>query len=135
MWTGVGVAATGLEVSTRELSRRTRAVLDRAEGGETLLVTRDGRAVAVVIPLPTMGRIVSAVQDELPEPDPFEGVDLEALDENEKTLLQELDKRPRAIDSLTHLLDHDAPAVAIALSKLELKGLCRKTFAGYVRGP
>ena len=39
------------EVASRELRNNTRAVLDRVEGGEDVVITVDGRAVARLVPL------------------------------------------------------------------------------------
>jgi prevent-host-death family protein len=38
-------------ISSRDLSRRAAAVLDRVEQGERLIVTRDGEPVAEIIPI------------------------------------------------------------------------------------
>jgi prevent-host-death family protein len=40
------------QVTVRELRNKGREVLDRVERGETVIVTRDGRAVAELRPLP-----------------------------------------------------------------------------------
>ena len=39
------------DVASRELRNRTRALLERVEAGETITVTVDGRAVAVLAPV------------------------------------------------------------------------------------
>jgi prevent-host-death family protein len=39
------------EVASRELRNNTRALLDRVEAGETVTITVDGRAVAVLQPV------------------------------------------------------------------------------------
>ena len=40
------------EVSIRELRNHGGEVLDRVEAGEEITITRDGRAVAVLVPAP-----------------------------------------------------------------------------------
>jgi prevent-host-death family protein len=40
------------EMSASEVARRFSAVLDGAEHGETILVTRGGRRVALIVPAP-----------------------------------------------------------------------------------
>jgi prevent-host-death family protein len=41
------------EVSVRELRNYGGQILDRVEGGESMTITRDGKPVARLIPLPT----------------------------------------------------------------------------------
>ncbi len=40
------------EMTTSEVSRNLSAVLDDAEGGETIAVTRSGHRVALIVPAP-----------------------------------------------------------------------------------
>lgn len=40
-----------VEVASRELRNRTRALLDRVEAGEIITITVDGRPVAVLAPI------------------------------------------------------------------------------------
>jgi prevent-host-death family protein len=40
-----------VEVASRELRNRTRALLDRVEAGEVITITVDGRPVAVLAPV------------------------------------------------------------------------------------
>lgn len=40
------------DVASRELRNNTRALLDRVEAGESLTITIDGRAVAILDPVP-----------------------------------------------------------------------------------
>jgi prevent-host-death family protein len=47
------------EVSVRELRNYGGQILDRVEGGESMTITRDGKPVARLIPLPTP-RLTSA---------------------------------------------------------------------------
>jgi len=47
------------EVSIRDLRNNGGAVVDRVERGESLIVTRDGRPVAELRPLPRPPRITS----------------------------------------------------------------------------
>lgn len=57
----------------RELRNRGAEVLDRVGRGESLVVTRDGRPVAQVVPLPRRARSASElveVRRELPKLDP-----------------------------------------------------------------
>lgn len=50
------------EMSTSEVSRNLAAVLDQAEQGETIAVTRSGRRVALIVPAPRAnGAAVAAV--------------------------------------------------------------------------
>lgn len=39
------------DVASRELRNNTRAVLDRVEGGEEVVITVDGRPVAALVPV------------------------------------------------------------------------------------
>jgi prevent-host-death family protein len=59
-------------VNARDLSRRAASVLDRVEQGERLVVTRDGEAIAEIIPVGWARRLLSRwVRDGLiPEPPP-----------------------------------------------------------------
>lgn len=60
-------------MTVRELRNKGREVLDRVEAGERLTVTRDGRPVAELVPLParplTAAELVRRWQD-LPPVDP-----------------------------------------------------------------
>jgi prevent-host-death family protein len=47
------------EVASRELRNATRALLDRVESGESLIITVDGRPVAVLAPVGRRPRWVS----------------------------------------------------------------------------
>lgn len=50
------------EMTTSEVSRNLSAVLDQAEQGETIAVTRSGRRVALIVPAPRAnGAAVTAV--------------------------------------------------------------------------
>jgi prevent-host-death family protein len=40
-----------VDVASRELRNNTRALLERAEGGEAITITVDGRAVAMLVPV------------------------------------------------------------------------------------
>jgi prevent-host-death family protein len=40
-----------VDVASRELRNNTRALLERAEGGEEITITVDGRAVAMLVPV------------------------------------------------------------------------------------
>lgn len=50
------------EMTTSEVSRNLSAVLDEAERGETIAVTRSGRRVALIVPAP---RANAAALDEV----------------------------------------------------------------------
>jgi prevent-host-death family protein len=61
------------QVTVRELRNKGREVLDRVERGETVIVTRDGRAVAELRPLPrrSPGPVeLNARRKRLPRVDP-----------------------------------------------------------------
>jgi prevent-host-death family protein len=52
------------EMSASEVARRFSAVLDGAEHGETIVVTRGGRRVALIVPAPRAnGQAVSEILD------------------------------------------------------------------------
>ncbi len=59
-------------INARDLSRRAASVLDRVEHGERLVVTRDGEAIAEIIPIGRTQRLLARwVRDGLiPEPPP-----------------------------------------------------------------
>ena len=46
-------------ISARDLSRRAASVLDRVERGERLVVTRDGEAIAEIIPIDRTERLLA----------------------------------------------------------------------------
>ncbi|MGB3412858.1 MAG: type II toxin-antitoxin system prevent-host-death family antitoxin [Microthrixaceae bacterium] len=46
-------------VASRELRNQTRSLLDRVAGGEEIVITVDGRPMAVLAPLPTRDRWMS----------------------------------------------------------------------------
>ena len=71
------------KVSVRELRNEGGKVLERVAGGESLIVTMDGRPVAELRPLPTPRRSASELvrrRRELPRADPKRlRVDLDRL--------------------------------------------------------
>jgi prevent-host-death family protein len=57
-------------INARDLSRRAASVLDRVEHGERLVVTRDGEAIAEIIPIDRSRRLLArwARDGLIPEP-------------------------------------------------------------------
>jgi antitoxin (DNA-binding transcriptional repressor) of toxin-antitoxin stability system len=54
------------------VSRHFSAVLDEVDGGETIVVTRDGQQLAILTPVPAAnGDAVTAALDELPDDDAY----------------------------------------------------------------
>jgi prevent-host-death family protein len=70
-------------VASRELRNNTRAVLDRVESGESIVITVDGRPVATLEPIPhgrrTMPRAEFLQRLERTQPDPSFADDLRRL--------------------------------------------------------
>ena len=50
--------ATNAEISQRDLRMRSREIMDAVERGETFTVTRDGREIAVLVPIGSRRRFV-----------------------------------------------------------------------------
>jgi prevent-host-death family protein len=75
------------EITVRELRNQGREVLDRVRRGETLMVTRDGRPVAELRPLPRQPAAAGALLDSwrnLPAVDPVRfRADIDAIMEAE----------------------------------------------------
>jgi prevent-host-death family protein len=68
-------------MTASEVSRNFASVLDRAEHGETIVITRGGRRLAVIGPAPVanggdFADALSAFRDRHPEDDPAYGDDV-----------------------------------------------------------
>jgi prevent-host-death family protein len=79
-----------ITMTATEASRHFSALLDRVEAGESVKITRDGRAVCTVVPEQphTWGALVAALHD-LPPRDPDFARDLQEAYEYARSLTQE----------------------------------------------
>lgn len=67
------------EVTASEASRQFSAILDNAESGETIVVTRGGRRIALIVPAPrangrAVGDVLARWRDRLGIDDAFAAV-------------------------------------------------------------
>ena len=115
-------------VTARDLSRRTRELLDRIERDEKrILVVRANHPVAVIEPV--SARFLNAVVDEGPPPEiPPEDLPPIPTDSlQRKILLMYSDRRVKTIPTM----DEGFGAVALAVGRLEIARLMRRTGPGY----
>ncbi len=120
-----------IAVSMRELSRRTAAVLDRvADEGAIMLIVRHGVPVATLEPF-------DADAVPLRRPRPRRGP--EQGDENDSAIELDPDQERALfavrdhghVSTAADALGTDAHALGLLLTRLEVKGLTRKTTGGF----
>ena len=59
-------------LTSTQVSRNFSAVLDEVDNGETIVITRDGRQLAILTPVPSAnGAAVTAALADLPEDDAY----------------------------------------------------------------
>jgi len=59
-------------LTSTQVSRNFSAVLDEIDRGETIVITRDGRQLAILTPVPAAnGAAVTAALDSLPDDDAY----------------------------------------------------------------
>ena len=128
-------------VSIRELSRQTRKVIGMvAEEGRSVLVKHGRHPVAMLVPLRGALRLHTEGQTGSEGVQTgSEGVSgapaaLDHLAPMERSVLTEILNGNSVIDRICSVLGRDPRDVALALARLEVKGMVRRTFSGYVPG-
>ena len=124
-------------VSMRELTRRTSEILKRVQlESRPVVVTSHGAPIALLSPIAAANGIVGLL--DRPTADEKELIQdaLEALDENERRVLEIFPPGPRnglVPDRICIETSLEWSQVRAALMKLETAGLIRKRPGGYVR--
>ncbi len=107
----------------RDLARDAgRIVRATAQGRGPVLITDRGRALAMLIP----GSAEAPPIPDPPEPPPD-------LSPEERRVGEVLGDRPVAVDEVVDATELAWGRACLALTRLEIKGLIRKTWAGYER--
>ena len=132
----IGSAGRAVEVvSIRELSRQTRKVIGMVtEEGCSVLVKHGNYPVAMLVPLKGALR-----KFQMEDKGGSQGVaapsgDLDHLPPLERAVLGEILDGNSVIDRICSALDGAPGDVVLALARLEVKGLVRRTFSGYAPG-
>jgi prevent-host-death family protein len=119
-------------VTTSDLSRSPRAVLDRVLRGERLVVSCHGRPLATLQPLDgvVFQPFTGSGHDIFGWPVGGEGEECAKLSQAQRDLLSDGVKHWRFVLGLLHD-KHDFEALVRALDDLGLRGLARKTNRGW----
>ena len=111
-------------VTVRELSRRTRETLERVtRAHEAVVVTSQGRAVVLLLPLLSHGEREEREEERWDEP--------EGLDEVQRAVLEEVRSGTTEPERIRTNLGLSVSEVGAALGRLELARLVEKTIMGY----
>ena len=122
-------------VTTRDLSRRTREVIKMVtEEGRSVLVKSRNLPVAMLVPIRPgllLNEAGGKATSQVIQPS---SRDLTDLPSTERAVLGEILNGNSVIDRLCSAVGGAPGDVVLALARLEVKGLVRRTFSGYAPG-